>query len=101
LSLELEEIRKDDEAYPLSTNSITIEAEPTVGRDAATIGAAAGIGAVLGAVFGGKKGAAVGSAAGGGAGSAGVLLTKGKDAEIPIEQLFSFRLQKDLQVRSD
>jgi hypothetical protein len=84
--------------YPLETNAITIEAESSKGKDAAKVGAATAIGAVLGAVFGGKKGAAVGSATGGAAGTAGVLLSRGKEVEIPAERLFSFRLEEAVEV---
>lgn len=95
----LREIRREDTNYTLETNRITIEAESTKGKDAAKVGAASAIGAVLGAVFGGKKGAAIGGATAGGAGAAGVLLSRGKDVEIPAERLFSFRLEKDIEIR--
>ena len=96
VTFDLREISDGEKTYEVQTNPITIEAESSKGRDAAKVGAATAIGAVLGAVFGGKKGAAIGGAAGGGASTAGVLLTRGKDVEIPAERLFSFRLERDL-----
>jgi hypothetical protein len=98
VTFNLQEIRGDETTYGLDTNSMTIEAESSKGKDVATVGAATAIGAVLGAVFGGKKGAAVGGATAGGAGTAGVLLSRGKDVEIPAERLFSFRLEKDVEI---
>jgi hypothetical protein len=98
VTFDLREMRGNESAYTLKTNSITIEAESSKSKDAAKVGAATAIGAVLGAVFGGKKGAAVGGATAGGAGVAGVLLSRGKDVEIPAERLFSFRLEEDVEI---
>ncbi|MEO8131445.1 MAG: hypothetical protein ABI822_30395, partial [Bryobacteraceae bacterium] len=57
------------------------------------IGAAAAIGAAIGAIAGGGKGAAIGAGAGGAAGTGGVMATRGKDAEVPVETKLSFRLR--------
>jgi len=99
VTFDLQEIRGLGTAYALKTNSITIESESSKGKDAAKVGAATAIGAVLGAVFGGKKGAAIGGATAGGAGAAGVLLSRGKDVEIPAERLFSFRLEEEVEIQ--
>ncbi len=94
LAFSLTGISLDDQEYPIRTNTITMEAESTKGRDAATVGATTAIGAVLGAVFGGKKGAAIGGAAGAGAGAGGVLIGRGRHMELEKERLFSFRLEE-------
>jgi hypothetical protein len=99
VTFDLVEIRGLETGHSLVTNPITIEAESSKGKDAAKVGAATAIGAVLGAVFGGKKGAAIGGATGGGAGAASVLLSRGKEVEIPAERLFSFRLEEDIEVQ--
>jgi hypothetical protein len=99
MSLTLNEIRTTNNSYPIATNTITIEAQDTKERDAKTVGAGAGVGAVIGAIAGGKKGAAIGAAVGGGAGTAGVLLTRGKEVEFDPEQKFSFRLERDTEMR--
>lgn len=99
VTFDLGEIGSHESTYALQTNAITIEAESSKGKDAAKVGAATAIGAVLGAVFGGKKGAAIGATTGGGAGTAGVLLSRGDEIEIPAERLFSFRLEEEITVR--
>ncbi|GEM_PF-2001298 len=99
LSMVLTSMTVDGERYSLETNPISAEAENTKARDAKTVGAGAGIGAVIGAIAGGKKGAAIGAAVGGGAGATGVLLTKGKEVEFLPEHKFSFRLEKDIEMK--
>ncbi|MDA2936889.1 hypothetical protein MYX75_01320 [Acidobacteria bacterium AH-259-A15] len=99
MTLILTEIHVGGRKYPIETNEIEVRAEGTKGRDAKVIGGATGVGALIGGILGGKKGAAIGAAVGGGAGTAKVLTTKGKEVEFQAEQLFSFRLEKDIQVK--
>lgn len=96
--LQLDKVYINDHPYPLETNTITIEAEGSKGHDSKTIGALAGLGAIIGAIAGGGKGAALGGLIGGGTATAGVLLTKGKAVKLEKEQLFSFRLDKDVRI---
>jgi len=98
LAFSLTGISFDGQEYPIRTNTITMEAESTKGRDVATVGATTAIGAVLGGIFGGGKGAAIGGAAGAGAGTGGVLLGRGKDVELEKERLFSFRLEEAVEM---
>jgi hypothetical protein len=98
MSLVLTEIRIGGESYPISTNTLSFEAEKTVKKDAAKVGIGAGIGAAIGAIAGGGKGAAIGAAVGGGAGTATVLATKGKEVAFEPEQKLTFTLKQDLQV---
>jgi hypothetical protein len=99
LSMSLSEIRVEDDTYPIRTNTLAFEAEGTEKKDATKIGIGAGIGAVIGAIAGGGKGAAIGAAVGGGAGTATVLATRGREVEFSTEELFSFALRNDLQVK--
>jgi hypothetical protein len=84
----------------IATNSISIEAKPTKGKDATKIGVGSGIGAAIGAIAGGGKGAAIGAAAGAGAGTGVVLATTGDDAVIPSESVLVFSLRSPLLIAS-
>ncbi len=99
MSMTLTELRVRGESYALKTNTLAFEAEGTGKEDATKIGAGAGIGALIGAIAGGKKGAAIGAAIGGGAGTATVLATKGKEVQFAAEELFSFVVREDVQIR--
>jgi len=99
MTLALSAIKVDEDRYPVNTSTISVEAENTKSRDAKTIGAGAELGAAIGAIAGGGKGAAIGAAVGGGAGTAGVLVTKGKEVEFQPEHKFSFRLEKDVEMK--
>jgi hypothetical protein len=76
----------------ISTNSISLEANATKGKDAAKIAIGSGIGAAVGAIAGGGKGAAIGAGAGAGAGTGVVLATTGDPAVIPSETVLVFEL---------
>lgn len=84
----------------ISTNTISIEAHGTKGKDAAKIGIGSGVGAAIGAIAGGGKGAAIGAAAGAGAGTGVVLATKGDAAVIPSETVMVFTLRSPVQIAS-
>jgi len=99
LSMTLTEIKVGNESYPIQTNSLAFEADPSTKQDATKIGIGAAAGAIIGAIAGGGKGAAIGAAVGGGAGTATVLATKGKDVKFAAEDKFSFVLRSDLGVK--
>jgi hypothetical protein len=84
----------------ISTNTISIEAHGTKGKDAAKIGIGSGVGAAIGAIAGGGKGAAIGAAAGAGAGTGVVLATKGDAAVIPSETVLVFTLRSPALIAS-
>jgi len=98
MTLALSDLEVRGQSYPIRTNTVSLEAEATKGKDTAKIGGGAALGAIIGAIAGGGKGAAIGAAAGAGAGAATVLVTKGKDLELEAEQRFAFRLEQDLRV---
>jgi len=99
LAVELTRLHTSDgQVVAIRTDSFFRHAEANHGQDAATIGGGAAIGAVAGAIAGGGKGAAIGAGVGGGAGAGGVLLTRGKPAELPSETHVAFRLNTPEQL---
>ena len=68
-------------------------------RPAVFIGGGGAIGAVLGGIAGGGKGAAVGGAVGVGIGVAGILLSKGEEAQVPSGTPFGIQLKQTLMIR--
>jgi hypothetical protein len=76
----------------LQTESYSVEAGSTKGRDAKRTGIATGAGAVIGAIAGGGKGAAIGAGAGAAAGVGTTMATRGAAAVIPTETLIQFTL---------
>jgi hypothetical protein len=99
IALELTGIRTSDgQRVAIQTEPYEQKAEGTVKQDAAKVGAAAGIGAAIGAIAGGGKGAAIGAAIGGASGTGGVLLTRGKPAQITSETRLNFRLRDAVSV---
>ncbi|BDC50831.1 hypothetical protein F183_A31470 [Bryobacterales bacterium F-183] len=91
--LELNKLNTSDgQRVEIRTENFERKGESSKKGDAAKVGIGAAIGAAIGAIAGGGKGAAVGAGAGGAAGAGGVLLTRGKAAEIPVETRLTFRL---------
>ena len=94
LTLELTQISTSDgQKVKIQTETFNKHGETSRKADGVKIGAAAAIGAAIGALAGGGKGAAIGAGAGGAAGTGGVMATRGKDAELPVETKLSFRLR--------
>ena len=98
MSITLSEIENRGTSYAIRTNTQSFEAKTSKKEDAVKIGAGAGVGAIIGAIAGGKKGAAIGAATGAGAGTGVVLMTKGKDVELPSEEKLTFTLEKEIRV---
>jgi hypothetical protein len=82
----------DGQHVQIRTDPFKKDAGSSTGSDAAKVGVGAVLGAAIGAAAGGGKGAAIGGGAGAAAGVAGVMLTRGKPAEIPVESRISFRM---------
>jgi peptidoglycan hydrolase-like protein with peptidoglycan-binding domain len=74
---------------------------PRSDRKAVFVGGSGAIGAVLGSILGGGKGAVVGGVAGAAVGLAGVLLSKGEEAEVRAGTPFGIQLQQPLSMRGD
>ena len=62
------------------------------------IGGGAGAGAIIGAAAGGGKGAGIGARVGTGLGTAGSLLSKGNEAEVPSGTEIGMMLDKELTI---
>jgi hypothetical protein len=77
----------------LEASPISAEAPDDHGRDAKIVGGAAAAGAILGAIKDGKEGFAKGAILGGAAGTGAVLVTRGKDIEIPAGSHWTVRLK--------
>ncbi len=99
LNVELVQLTTSDGQHiKVNTGAFERKADTTHKKDAAKVGIGAAIGAAIGAMAGGGKGAAIGAGVGGGAGAGDVLLTRGKEAEIPVETRLSFRLRDAVKV---
>jgi len=99
ISVALTSIEVGQEVYGIRTNTLAFEAQGTGKKDATKVGIGTGIGAVIGAIAGGGKGAAIGGVIGAGAGTGVVLATSGKEVEFGVEQLFSFQLDQDVEMK--
>ena len=77
----------------LEASPISAEAPDDHGRDAKIVGGAAAAGAIIGAIKDGGEGFAKGAILGGAAGTGAVLVTRGKDIEIPAGSQWTVRLK--------
>jgi len=84
--------------HELDASPIMAEAPSESGRDAKIVGGAAAAGALLGAITSGGKGAVRGTVLGGAAGGAAVLLTKGREVEVPAGSRWTVRLRDSLHL---
>ena len=98
ISLTLTDLYIGQDQFSLQSETLTLQAEKSIGKDAATVGIGTGVGAIIGAIAGGGKGAVIGAGVGAGAGTTVVLATKGDELEFPVEQMFAFRLTKGFKV---
>jgi peptidoglycan hydrolase-like protein with peptidoglycan-binding domain len=67
-------------------------------RKGVFVGGGGAIGAILGGIAGGGKGAVIGGVAGAGAGVAGILLSKGEEAQVPSGTPFGLQLKQALVI---
>ena len=88
----------DAKVGKVDPNEGTINGNTSKGRDGAAIGGSAAGGAVIGAVVGGPPGAAVGAAIGAVVGTGGVLITRGKDVDLPSGTTLQIKLIQPLNV---
>jgi hypothetical protein len=89
LSIDLTDIKIDDQMYPLVTEPVGYE-----GHKSGTLKKIA-LGAATGGVIDGSEGAGKGAAVGAGV----AVLTKGKQIQIPAGSLLQFRLTQPLVVK--
>jgi len=99
MSVQLTKITTSDGQHiKVNTVSYIKDGPTSTGTDAAKVGGGAALGAIIGAIAGGGKGAGIGAGVGGAAGAGDVLLTRGKDAVIPVETKLTFRLQEPVSI---
>jgi hypothetical protein len=77
----------------LEASPISAEAPDDHGRDAKIVGGAAAAGAIIGVIKDGGEGLAKGAILGGAAGTGAVLVTRGRDIEIPAGSQWTVRLK--------
>jgi hypothetical protein len=94
LTLELTDIRLNNNMYPLLTSTYEIKGKGEGGNTAKKVVGGAGLGALIGGIAGGGKGAGIGALIGGAGGTAVAASKKGQQLSIPSESLLEFRLQQ-------
>jgi type IV secretory pathway VirB10-like protein len=82
----------------LDASPVVAEARGEGGRDAKVVGGSAAAGAILGAIANGGKGAVKGAVIGAGAGGAAVLVTKGKEIDMPAGSRWTVRLRNSVRL---
>ena len=82
----------------LEASPISVEAPDDHGKDAKIVGGAAAAGAIIGAIKDGKEGFAKGAILGGAAGTGAVLVTRGRDIEIPAGSRWTVRLKDTVRL---
>ncbi|MCZ6651951.1 MAG: hypothetical protein O7D91_02865 [Planctomycetota bacterium] len=98
LVLHLTRLHVGDRVLPIETDRKTVQAAGSAGRDARKIAASAGLGALIGAIVDGKKGARRGATTGAGAATLSTLLTRGNEAQVSAERVFTFELRLPIEV---
>lgn len=88
----------DAKVGKVDPNEGTINGNTSKGRDGVAIGGSAAGGAVIGGVVGGPPGAAVGAVIGAAVGTGGVLITRGKDVDLPSGTSLQIKLIQPLNV---
>ena len=101
-SVDLESVSVDGRRLAVDAGSSPVSAEKKEGigansRTGKYVGGGAVIGAIVGAIAGGKKGAAIGAGVGAAGGAGTQILTRGKNLEVPVESLLTFRLEQPLR----
>jgi hypothetical protein len=84
------------ETHRVQTARVTVEAQQKKSDDVKKGGVGAGVGAIVGGVAGGGSGAAIGAVAGG---AGAVLVTKGREVQIPPGTVVNVLMQEPLSVR--
>ncbi len=101
LTLDVDSVTVSGTRYFVSTDDLAQRGGQGLGanrKTATMVGGGAVLGTLIGAIVGGGKGAAIGAAVGAGAGAGGVVLTKGKQVNVPAETVLNFRLDQDLNL---
>jgi hypothetical protein len=101
VAVDLDSITVNGHRYGVAATETEAEAartQPNKRKVGEFAGGGAILGTILGAVAGGGKGAAIGAIAGAGAGAAAGLSTRGKQLNVPVESLLTFRLEQPIRI---
>src|SRR5262245_31887586 len=98
LALRFNEVNINGRWHRIGTQRISVTAPDSHKRDAAMIGGGAAAGGIIGAIKDGKEGLAKGVLIGAGTGTGAVLVTRGKEVEIPSGSRWRVRLSQPLVV---
>ena len=98
LAVSFDRMVVNGKTYPIEASPIDVTAEKSTGRDAKIIGGAAAVGAIIGGIKDGAGGAAKGGLLGGAAGGGAVLLTRGKEVELPAGSKHTVRLTRSVML---
>lgn len=98
LSVDFDRIVVRGRTHELDASTITVEAPDDHGRDAKIVGGSAAAGALIGAIKDGKEGFAKGALIGGAGGTGAVLLTRGRDIEIPAGSRFTVTVKDTVRL---
>lgn len=96
LAVSFDRLVVNGKTYTIEASPIDVTAEKSTGRDAKIIGGAAAAGALIGAIADGGSGAAKGGLIGGAAGGGAVLLTRGKEVEMPAGSKHTVQLTRSV-----
>jgi hypothetical protein len=98
LVVAFDEVRLRNRSYPIEARRWDVTAESSRSRDTKIAGGATAAGAIIGAITGGGSGALKGGLIGGAAGGAAVLVTRGKEVELPSGARHKVTLRQALRV---
>ena len=98
VSVDFDRIVVRGRTHELDASTITVEAPDDHGRDAKIVGGSAAAGAILGAIKDGKEGFAKGAIIGGAGGTGAVLLTRGRDIQIPAGSRFTVTVKDTVRL---
>jgi hypothetical protein len=101
VAVDLDSITVNGHRYGVAATETEAEASrtaPNKRKVGEFTGGGAILGTILGAVAGGGKGAAIGAVAGAGAGAVAGLSTRGKELNVPVESLVTFRLEQPIRI---
>jgi hypothetical protein len=98
VSVDFDQIVVRGRTHALDASTITVEAPADRGRDAKIVGGSAAAGAIIGAIKDGKEGFAKGALIGGAGGTGAVLLTRGRDIQIPAGSRFTVTVKDTVRL---
>lgn len=98
VSVDFDRIVVRGRVHELDASTITVEAPDDHGRDAKIVGGSAAAGAIIGAIKDGKEGFAKGALIGGAGGTGAVLLTRGRDIQIPAGSRFTVTVKDTVRL---